>query len=78
MPHFTYASDCVAVILPSLKKDKGTIPQDVRDAISEAVGKLDKVGRKRIMFVTTNVEPGDQQTLRECVLQAGGGHEVRG
>jgi RNA polymerase sigma factor (sigma-70 family) len=62
--HFTADADCVVVVLPSLEKDKGTIPQPVRDAIADAVGKLGKIQKKRISFVASHLKsPTDQQLM---------------
>ena len=41
----------------------GTCPQDVRDTIAQAVGKLGKIEKRRISFVTTRLEQRDNQHL---------------
>jgi RNA polymerase sigma factor (sigma-70 family) len=56
-------ADCAVTILPSLDKEGGKIPKKVRDAVSDAVGKV-KLGRKkRITFSTAHVRDQKEQQL---------------
>jgi RNA polymerase sigma factor (sigma-70 family) len=53
--HFTSGADCAVLILPSLDNEGGTIPQKVRDAVKEVVGKLKLARKKRVTFVMRHV-----------------------
>jgi RNA polymerase sigma factor (sigma-70 family) len=64
----TSDADCAVVILPSLEKDKGAIPQKVRAAIIDAVGKLKLPHQKRASFYLSHIDVKNdvrQQLLKD-------------
>jgi RNA polymerase sigma factor (sigma-70 family) len=65
--HLTGGADCAVLILPSLAKEGGTIPQKVRDGVSDAVGKLKLTHKKRVSFIVSFVGGKEQQMLLDAL-----------
>jgi hypothetical protein len=59
----TSDADCAVVIVPSLAKDQGAIPEKVRAAAGDMVGKLKLAHKKRVSFYLRHVPDEDKQQL---------------
>jgi RNA polymerase sigma factor (sigma-70 family) len=53
--YLTSGADCAVLILPSLEEEGGTLPQKVRDAVTDVVGKVKLARKKRVLFVLKHV-----------------------
>ncbi len=66
--YLTGRADCAVLILPSLEKEGGTLPQKVRDAVTATVGKLKLARKKRVSFVLSHPMIKDDEK-RQVVVQ---------
>jgi RNA polymerase sigma factor (sigma-70 family) len=71
--YLTDGADCVVVVVPSLEKGGGVVPQAVRDAATGLVARVRPPGKKMVSFVLAHVETDDKQRLIEELRQFGTG-----